>query len=479
MTPEDARAAFAGAAASALSAEFRPSPSGDGAASLHTTDLGNAERFAVRHGARVRYVRLLDQWFVYDGKRWAEDSTGEVVRMAVETVRSIYGAASSVEDSAVRGALGKHAAKSEAEPRIRAMLKLAQSLSPIAARPEQFDADPYLLNCGNGTLDLRTGQVREHKPDDYCTNLAPVAYDANAKCPRFLAFLDRIMDGNEELVGYLRRALGSALSGKIQEHVLFVLYGLGDNGKTTLVEVFRDMLGGYSRQAEASTLLRRRSDGPRDDVARLPGARFVTAVEPEANRHLAEGIVKQLTGGDTIAARPLYGKLFEFRPTFKLFLVTNHKPLVQGTDHAIWRRIRLVPFLVKVPEAEQDKSLRDKLRDELPGILGWAVAGCMEWQVKGLGDPPEVQEATQQYRVEQDLVGNFLGECCVLSPDTRAGATDLFRSFERWCGESGAERTSQKDFGGRLAERGYKSRKVNGRMVWPGIGLRDDGRVQG
>jgi putative DNA primase/helicase len=244
------------------------------------------------------------------------------------------------------------------------------------------------------------------------------------------------------------------------EQVIFILYGIGSNGKTTLVEAIRRMLGGYARTADSTLLLASKNEGVRNDVARLAGARFVATAETEGGRHLAEALVKQLSGGDTLTARFLYGEFFEFHAQFKLFLSTNHKPKIHGTDKGIWRRIRLVPFNVTVPDSEQDKQLPEKLRTELPGILTWAVQGCLEWLREGLGVPQEVIDATESYRQEMDHVGAFIADRCVQDITMKISVGELYGAYINWCEENGEQALKKRDFGLQLSERGFAASRI-------------------
>ncbi len=329
------------------------------------------------------------------------------------------------------------------------------------------------MNVSNGTLDLRTGELRPHRREDWLTKITPIVYDPEASCPQWHAFLRCILAGRQDVIDFLQRAIGYSLTGDTSEQCLFLLHGTGANGKSTFLEIARALLGDYAEQAEFSTFLHKDRDTVRNDLAKLRGARFVSAVEVEEGRRLSEVVVKQLTGGDTITARFLFKEFFDFKPGFKLWLAANHKPVIRGTDYAIWRRIHLVPFTVTIPREEQDKKLPAKLKKELPGILAWAVKGCLAWQQDGqLVAPGAVEAATTAYRAEMDLIGGFLDECCVQQENAHAEASDLYNAYRVW---SGDKITTQTAFGRRLGERGFVRGRntVTGHIIWRGIGLLD------
>jgi len=328
-----------------------------------------------------------------------------------------------------------------------------------------------ILNVLNGTLDLRAGHLRPHQREDLITKLVQAGYDPAATCSRWEAFLDRIMAGNQNLIDFLRRAVGYSLTGSIREQVLFMMYGTGANGKSTFLELIRALLGDYAQQADFNTFLLRHYEGPRNDLARLMSARFVAATEAESGRPLAEVVVKQLTGGDTIAARFLRQEFFEYKPQFKLWLAANHKPVVRGTDNAIWRRIKLIPFTVTIPEPEQDRSLSSKLKEELSGILAWAVGGCLEWQEHGLGEPEEVRAATAAYRDDMDILAEFLSECCIVHPGAKVKASALYKAYTQWCQKCGEKEVKQRTFGMRLSERGVERQRTMHGYFYFGLGL--------
>ena len=444
-----------------------------GADGFRLSDVGNAQRLVARHGGDLRFVHAWRRWFVWDGRRWALDETGEPVRRMVETIRHLAAAAAATDDPEVRKALLKHALRSEQEPRVRAALSLAESAAGVPVLTAELDGDPFLLNVENGTIDLRTGELREHSRDDLNTKLAPVVYDPAARAPLFETFLERVLP-DAELRRFVLALLGYSLTGDTSEQVLPIFYGTGSNGKSTLVETVRAMLGDYGQQAPASTFLERRGDTVRNDVARLRGARFVAATETGEGRRLDEALVKQLTGGDTITARFLHAEYFEFRPQFTPVIVTNHKPAVRGTDDAIWRRIRLVPFNVRIPDSDRDPHLQAKLRGELPGILALAVKACLDWQQHGLPAAAAVTDATDEYRSDSDLVGRFLDDCCVVGAGVKAKAGDLYNRLDYWCEANGEHRPTAKAFGSRLAERGFAATRSGTARWWAGVGIRHE-----
>lgn len=442
--------------------------------SHHLTDLGNAGRLVAKHGADLHYCYAWKRWLVWDGRRWKIDDTGELQRRAKDTVISIYAEAPQIQDAETRKAVARWAQYSESAPRLRAMIQLAESEPGIPITPERLDTDLMLLNVLNGTLDLRTGKLLPHRREQLITKVVPVKYDAKAQSAPWEAFLDQIMHGNKDLIRFLQKATGYALTGDTSEQAIFILYGTGANGKSTFLQTVSAVFGDYARQTPIQTLLARRGNNIPNDVARLDGARLVTAAEAEHGQRLAESLVKQMTGGDRIAARFLHAEWFEFDPTFKIFVATNHRPQIRGTDHAIWRRIHLIPFTKTIPEGRQDKKLADKLRGELPGVLRWAVEGCLAWQRNGLGAPPLVRSATDAYREEMDPLAGFINECCLVDEATQARAGKLYEAYRQWCTASGEEAVSGRDFAQRLIEHGFEKKRDKDGMRYHGLGLLAD-----
>jgi putative DNA primase/helicase len=440
------------------------------------SDLGNAGRFMDMFGDRVRWCPARKLWLFFDGTRWAWDECGEVLKLAQETARSIHKEAAAEPDPAKQREIARFAVSSQNEGRINGML--SQAKPHAALRLADLDADPWMLNCQNGTLDLRTGTLKDHDPADLITKMVPVAYDPEAGRERFENFLREVLV-DDAVVGFVKRYCGYTATGITRERLFAILYGAGKNGKTTLVELLQDVLGDYATNTDTETILTKRYQGVGNDVAALKGARFVSAAEVEQGRRLAESKVKQLTGSDTVTARFLFGEPFDFRPEFKLWLSTNNKPIVQGTDDAIWDRIRLIPFTQRFEGEYQDPKLPEKLRDELSGILAWIVEGCLDWQEHGLGEPESVTAATAQYRTEMDTLAAFLEDRCVERPNAVAPSTPLYKQYQMWCDDAGEKPETQKMFGMRLSERGFVNAKLTSgphkdRKGWLGIGIKAD-----
>ena len=437
----------------------------------HLTDAGNAQRLVALHGRDLRYCYAWRKWLIWNGQMWKADDTGEIIRRAKATVQAIYSEASSISDEHKRKEIARWAMKSESEQHIRGMVDLAKSEDGIPVTSDEFDADGWLLNVQNGTIELKTGRLREHRREDLITKLAPVTFSPDAVCPTFDAFLSRIMSGNSSLIEFLQKGIGYSLTGEVSEQVLPICYGLGANGKTTLLELFTDLLGDYAMPTPIEGLMLKRGDSIPNDIARLKGARFVSAVEVEEGKRLSESRVKQLTGGDRISARFMRAEWFDFRPSFKLWLAVNHRPVIRGTDNGIWRRIRLIPFEVSIPEPEQDKRLPEKLRAEMSGILRWAVEGCLMWQREGLGNPEQVKAATASYRDEMDVLGDFLTGCCIRGEGLKVQSSALYEAYKKWCADNGEPQLGSKNFTRRMKERGERVGHGPRGSMFQGIGL--------
>jgi putative DNA primase/helicase len=440
------------------------------------TDLGNARRLVIAAGNDIRFCHSTKKWLIWTDKRWVKDQSGEIFRLAKKSVRAILTEAAIVGNDNQCRALVAHEQKSEAQPRIKAMVTLTESEPGIPVQLDELDRDGMLFNVLNGTIDLRTGSLREHRREDLITKLAPVNYDPDATCPQWDKFLAEILPG--DLVMFVQRAVGYSFTGSIRENVFFLLHGVGANGKSTLLEVLRFLLGDYAATADFGTFLAAKGQPIRNDIARLHGARFVTAVESEAGKRMAENVVKALTGGDTIAARFLYSEHFEFIPAFKLWLATNHKPRVIGTSEAVWRRIQLISFDVTIPKEKRDRDLTEKLKLEAAGILNWALAGLHDWQARGLCEPEFLNAATSEYRKSQEMLTHFLESKCAIAPGLDVRASELYRAYKEWAEANGEFRLREHDFSSAVAEHGFVKRRVGPRVgkpdgvYWTGIGIR-------
>jgi putative DNA primase/helicase len=425
-------------------------------------DSGNAQRLIDAYGEDIRYCHPWRKWLAWDGRRWDEDASYIVTRHAEDVVSRMLQEALSIpkaenkETEAERLAAIRFARSCGNSARIRAMTEIAQAGYMIPIEPEQFDQGKVLLNCDTGTLDLKTGELRAFERGDYHTKIWGVPDEPGAKCPRWERFLLQVMGGKVYLVEFIQRVIGYSLTGDTSEQCMFILHGSGANGKSTMLGVLQNILGCYAKAAESSVFVEKKNDSAAFyALASLWGARLVTSIETGEGRKLDEPLVKQSTGGDVITCRRMREDFWQYTPEFKLFLATNHRPTIRGTDGGIWRRIRLIPFEVTFPEQQRDKGLVSKLLDEAPGILAWAVRGCLEWRAGGLREPQEVLTATQEYRHEQDVLGVFLDECCLVGPERRDTAQNIYQAYSRWARDNGAFVWSCKKLMSDLSNRGF------------------------
>ena len=444
----------------------------DPGANRNETDFDNARRLIERHGRDLRYCPEAATWYEWTGGRW-QTSSGGVVRRAIETARSLYAEAAKITEDSARRHLLQHAQYSLSRKGIVNAIWVAQHQQEISIRLDQLDSDPMALNALNGTVDLKTGELRPHRREGLITKIAPVEYRSDAKAPRFQKFLKRILP-NKKVRFFLRRVFGYAITGYVFEKIVLILYGSGDNGKTTLLEIIRHVLGNYAGQILINVLMANRGEvsaAARSDLADLRGKRFVTSSESEAGQQLAEAQLKYLTGMGRIKAKRMRKDHFEFDPTHQLFIDANQKPVIRGTDNAIWNRICPIQFQVSIPKHEQDKQLLDHLKAEAPGIMNWLVKGCLSWQRKGLSPPETIQAALDDYRLEMDLIARFLS-CCEKNSRSKVRVDALHKHFLAW-GEEGHEETiSKKAFGKGLRAKGFETfRGTKGTRYWKGISL--------
>lgn len=435
---------------------------------LAWNDVGNAQRLINAHGKNIKHCEAWNAWLVWDDRRWARGANYQLVRFAGDVVAQLKIEAEYLPDNdkeiITKKAALAFAKASGSRRKIDDMIALAKAGSNIPVSPDIFDRNKYLLNCANGTLDLKMGILHSHSRADYITKVILAEYHPEAKAPLWEKFLCQIMNGDEELVAFLHRAVGYSLSGDTSEQCLFLLHGGGANGKSTFLTVLQKILGDYARQAAPKTFMRKHNDnGSGFDVASLFGARLVCAVETTEKGRLDESIVKSLTGGDTFSCRRLHENFWSFQPEFKIFLATNHRPNIKDMNNGIWRRILLIPFLVQIPEKEKDTHLTEKLLTESEGILAWAVRGFFEWQENGLQPPTKIIAARDEYRKDQDILGAFIEEACVVKTETHIKQEALFNAYTQWCHDSNEEAMSRKIFTRTLKERGFSVERTTER----------------
>lgn len=446
------------------------------------TDTGNAERFVNTFGDILKYCYERKKWLIWTGQVWEWDNGSQVMNMAKDVARNIYAEAAKEDDDKKREQIAKHAHLSESEARRKAMLELAQSEIGIPVDIKDLDSNHWIINCLNGTVNLKTGELRPHNSRDLLTIMLPFNYEPAAKCDLWLKFLNRVMDNKQELIRYLQKAIGYSLTGDTREQCLFFLYGLGRNGKSTFIGILRKLMGTYGHKTTTDLFMTkdRSGMGPNEGLADLQGKRFVVASEIEDGRRLAVVLIKEMTGGESIRADRKYEHQFEFQPTHKIWLCGNHKPVITDTTYAIWRRFKLIPFTVTISDTECDPDLAMKLEKEITGIFSWAVRGCLEWQKEGLGETQEVRQATEAYRVEQDVLGEFMEDKCFLKPSVFVPKSELYQVYKKWTEDNNQPIISQRNFRGKIMERGItEGRDTSGNIrIWWGITLKGKEQVE-
>ncbi len=431
------------------------------------TDLRLSAIFAEMFKGELRYWQETGKWLIFDGHRWTTDAPGGAFPYVRQMVEALYQRAMQQQDYAARQEMLKAILKIEGHQRQETILAAAKTRPEIILTTADLDRHPMLLTLSNGTLDLAAGTLQPHRADDMITRMAHIEYNPAATCPLFLQFLHRIFDGNQSVIDYLKRFAGYTLTGQTGEQILLFLYGLGCNGKSVLANVLKALLGDLASTATADLLMARDNRGASNDVAALRGARLVNVSEFDSGERLAEAQIKTLTGGDPVTCRHLYQEYFTYLPSYKILLIGNHRPQIRGTDQGIWRRLHLLNFKVTIPEDERDPHLEQKLREELPGILSWAVQGCLEWQQKGLAAPDEIKAATAEYRQSEDIFQQWLTECCTTGEQCTSLAGDLLNSFiefSKW------KSTTPQKLGRMLTEAGFTKEKSS-YAKWGGISL--------
>ncbi len=443
------------------------------------TDMGNAEALIEQFGDDLRYCPQIKEWYVWDGRRWHEDVGKSIIQKAKEVARSYSDAADKLPrqlydgEHPQRKGLLKHATSSESLRSIQSMITLAQSDSKAVMDLRDFDHDPNLLCVQNGVIELGTQRFRGFSRDDNITKLAPVIFREGATSAKWEKFLvDVIPDPDTR--DFIQRAVGYSLTGHTHAEIMFLLYGRGQNGKTTFTGTILNMLGEYASQASSSALMHRNGDGPSNALYVLIGKRFVSAAETGESYRLDENLVKQMTGMDRISVNPKYKSQIEFMPTWKIWLSTNHEPIIRGNDTAIWRRMRKIPFEVVIPESKRDPNLKLALLydiEERSGILNWALEGVRRWQEDGLEPSQQVREATNAYRADQDVIGQFLTDRCQAHSQLTIFKATIYKAYREYCKGLDEKPKTKVSFGRQLREIGIKDDRNRNKRYWVGIGL--------
>jgi putative DNA primase/helicase len=443
------------------------------------TDYGNAERICAMARHRIRYSPQRRKWLIFRGSRWVWDETGEIDLIAKEMARSIYTEAGNCPDAELRKAMAQHARKTEDASKLQAAIKLARTERGIPVLVRDLDADPWLLNCANGTVDLRTGSLKEHDRSDLITKTTGVDFNPKAKSELWDRVLRDATGGDSDLGSYLQRVAGYSLIGEPLERAFFFIYGPPGTSKSTLVRALHAALGDYAISAAFETFcIQTATGGNRGDLVRLAGARLVSSVEARKGARWDEALLKALTGGDLLVACAKFESEIEFLPACTLITVANESPQARDDDEGLWTRIRRIPLSAIVPEDRQDRDLKNKLAqpEHARAILAWAVAGCLAYQRDGLAEPAAVRDSTAAYRAEQDRFGEFTGDALVFEPDARVTRKELRAAYESWGKEVGARSLlGARDIAQRLRARGCEEKTVRGSRQWVGVRLRTIG----
>lgn len=440
------------------------------------TDTGNAQRLRNKYVGNIKYSYIQKEWYYWTGKVWQVDNSGEIKKLADVIIddmkKEAFRADGDIQDELLKWCNRTASSKGKTN-----MITETQHLEGIPVQPDEFDAYTDYINCQNGIVNLRTGELLPHDSNFMMTRICYTDYDTTCGEPKlWLKFLNDVCNGDKELINYLQKCVGYSLSGSIREQCAFFIYGIGNNGKSTFLDTISDLMGTYASNVQPETIMVKKNDGgANSDIARLKSSRFVTSVEPNEGVRLNEGLVKQLTGGDKVTCRFLYGKEFEYVPEFKIWIGTNHKPTIRGTDVGIWRRIKLIPFEVNIPKDKVDKTLKYKLRKELPQIFNWAVQGCIKWQEEGLELPKCVQEATKEYKAEMDILTNFMEQCVEIdykSPEPIM-APQLFNLYTVWAQKNNEYQMTSRKFYTEIAKKVPEKTRIHEGVCYKYIRLND------
>lgn len=435
------------------------------------TSMSNALFVSGRFNEEISYLPSQNTFRIWTGKMWIADHSDLIIeRFSQESMQLKYNLAQQITDDDQRETEIKWVENSLTNLSLKQTIHSIKTLQEHWKEPSWFNYNSMLLPANNCAIDLKTKEFFPHAPSNRNTTIIPIDYDPSAACPIWLEFLDRIFNSDQSIIQYLQRVIGYALTGETTEQSLFFLYGTGSNGKSTFLETIGSLMGEYFKNIPIELLLKNKSKQSSDEIARLAGARFVTAKENDQNERLDESMIKALTGGDTITGRHLYKSSFDFKPQFKLFIGTNHKPKISGQDHGIWRRIKLIPFTTKIPDSEKDLDLSNKLRKELPGILNWALTGCIEWQKQTLNQPDIITEETNKYKADEDILSDFIYAHILASPNNLQHSK-LMIQYKGWCIKENINPQSSRRVAKLFKERNYAFTRNSIGLLWTNLAL--------
>ena len=435
-------------------------------------DTGNADRFIDRYGHLYKHSYITNKFYIYDGQKWKVDDRGAIRKLIDEMIESIKNEkvlhSEDVTEEEAREAFQKYYKKTRGTQSKKNIMNELMHRKTVT--PDEFDKDDMLLNVANGYIDLTSRELYKHDINRMFSQIANTDYSEKMQPAVWLDFLNDIFAGDKAVIRYIQKALGYSLTGSTREQVMFILFGKGRNGKSIFVETIAEILGDYSNNMQAKSLMVKKNDNVNTDIARLSKARFVTSSEPNEGFRFDEGLIKQITGGDKVTARFLYAEEFEYTPKFKIWVSTNHKPIIRGTDDGIWRRLVLIPFDVQIPEEKVDKDLKYKLLREAPAILNWMAEGAYMWMREGLELPEKLKDAGQTYRTEMDVVEQFIQEKCKRAEGVRETGKALYEEYKKWADENNEYKMDKNKFGKKLKEK-FRSKKMNNGVNYLGVEL--------
>lgn len=427
-------------------------------------DTGNADRFIDRYGHLYKHSYITNKFYIYDGQKWKADDRGAIRKLIDEMIENIKNEkvlhSEDVTEEEAREAFQKYYKKTRGTQSKKNIMNELMHRKTVT--PDEFDKDDMLLNVANGYIDLTSRELYKHDINRMFSQIANTDYSEKMQPSVWLDFLNDIFAGDKAIIRYIQKALGYSLTGSTREQVMFILFGKGRNGKSIFVETIAEILGDYSNNMQAKSLMVKKNDNVNTDIARLSKARFVTSSEPNEGFRFDEGLIKQITGGDKVTARFLYAEEFEYTPKFKIWVSTNHKPIIRGTDDGIWRRLVLIPFDVQIPEEKVDKDLKYKLLREAPAILNWMAEGAYMWMREGLELPEKLKDAGQTYRTEMDVVEQFIQEKCKRAEGVKETGKALYEEYKKWADENNEYKMDKNKFGKKLKEKFRSKRMTNG-----------------